>query len=230
MLLKNKAIFFRDKTDATKFEPNKELVKICSDKSFEKFCEIIGETRLLITAINNYLIKNGLKNEKQNKYDELIKNLANAIQNFYDFRQCHPYVFFSLVDEQQRLPTPYQAKRFLELIVSGLRQRLLYEQKYSEVLKAPPSASVHQEKIFILSNFLQDTGRLFLPLESTEKALEIIQNVLTLSIEKSEGYFSQSPSLVLFRPTGEQGRQSRLKKSSNSKTNCFERSSELVNP
>lgn len=186
--LQNKELFFSENSGTFKCNPS--LFSLPKDEQQEKFYEVIGEARDLIKVVNKYFIGAGPEKEK---YDVPIRELANAIQEFYDFRQCNPYAFTPIVDGSCSL---VQAKVYLEMIVDGLRNRLIYERKYSIALQMGNSEEAHRTKVSILCDFLNATDRQFIPLDSTKKALEVIGAALTSAKQKSKSH-STSPLLLL---------------------------------
>lgn len=175
---------------------NRALFKL-PDLDYEDFCLVIDQTRQLIKTLNNFIVKfdDGSENEYKQTYKELIKNLANSIQKFYDFRQCHPYVLTALLSEKDDLSIE-NLHQCYEIMVQGLRCRLHSEDLYSKALVKPLSEHTQNEKFNILCNFLETTDRYFLPLDTMVDVLPMMAKKLESAIEKKQKENEQKKILL----------------------------------
>ncbi len=165
---------------------NRALFKL-PNLDYEDFCLVIDQTRQLIKALNNHLVKSddGSENVYKQTYKELIKNLANSIQKFYDFRQCHPYALTALLSEKDD-PSIENLHQCYEIVVQGLQWRLHSENLYSKTLAKPISAHTQNEKFNILCDFLETTDRHILPLDMMIAVLPIMATKLEAAIARQK--------------------------------------------
>lgn len=146
------------------FEMNDDIFDI-PEGNYDDFCLAILNARLLITALNNFLVENRSRTDED---VELISNLSNSIQDFYDIRRTHPYLIKPLIDSNSQYGSDTY---FIEAILKSLSYRLEAENAYSIAIKNKD----YKGKSNTLNEFLNKLEQPYISLDNIRSSLDRIK-------------------------------------------------------